>query len=189
MNSGSKTTLETLPSQKPNNVEVWTEKIDRDRYQISAKLLIPHSRQQVWQVITDYEALPDFIPNLVKSQRLTHPELGIRVEQIGSKCAFHFCFSARVVVDFIEHFPHKIQFQMVEGDFKVFSGEWKLLPYCDRLCRCAERNRNKNHSELHYSLQIAPKIPMPIAFLKKQLHQDLPVNLLAISQRVSEVFS
>jgi hypothetical protein len=30
---------------------------------------------------------------------------------------------------------------------------------------------------------------MPIAFLKKQLHQDLPVNLLAISQRVSEVFS
>jgi len=176
MNSGSKTTLETLPSQKPNKVEVWTEKIDRDRYQISAKLPIPHSPQQVWQVITDYEALPDFIPNLVKCQRLPHPESGIRVEQIGSKCALHFCFSARVVVDFIEHFPHKIQFQMVEGDFKVFSGEWKLLP-------------NRNFSELHYSLQIAPKILMPIAFLKKQLHHDLPVNLLAISQRVSEVFN
>lgn len=179
MNSGSKTILETLPSQKPNNVEVWTEKIDRDRYQISAKLPIPHSRQQVWQVITNYEALPDFIPNLVKCQRLPHPESGIRFEQIGSKCAFHFCFSARVVVDFIEHFPHKIQFQMVEGDFKVFSGEWKLLPYFDR---------DENFSELHYSLQIAPKIPMPIALLKKQLHQDLPVNLDAISQRVSEVF-
>jgi ribosome-associated toxin RatA of RatAB toxin-antitoxin module len=180
MNSGSKTILETLPLQKLNNVEVWTEKIDRDRYQISAKLTIPHSPQKVWQVITDYEALPDFIPNLVKSQRLIHPESGIRVEQIGFKCALHFCFSARVVVDFIEHFPHKIQFQMVEGDFKVFSGEWKLLP---------DRDRNENFSELHYSLQIAPKIPMPIAFLKKQLHQDLPVNLLAISQRVSEVFS
>jgi ribosome-associated toxin RatA of RatAB toxin-antitoxin module len=178
MNSGSKTILETLPSQKLNNVEVWTEKIDRDRYQISAKLTIPHQNQQVWQVITNYEALPDFIPNLVKCQRLPHPESGIRFEQIGSKCAFHFCFSARVVVDFIEHFLHKIQFQMVEGDFKVFSGEWRLLPHC-----------NENFSELHYSLQVVPKIPMPIAILKKQLHQDLPVNLLAISQRVSEVFS
>lgn len=180
MNLGGKTTLKTLPSKKLKNVEVWTEKIDLDRHQISAKITIPHSLQQIWQVITDYESLPDFIPNLVKCQRLPHPESGIRVEQIGSKCALHFCFSARVVVDFIEHFPHKIQFQMVEGDFKVFSGEWKLLPDCER---------NENFSELHYSLQVAPKIPVPIALLKQQLHQDLSINLLAISQRVSEVFS
>jgi hypothetical protein len=30
MNLGGKTTLETLPSHKSNNVEVWTEKRDRD---------------------------------------------------------------------------------------------------------------------------------------------------------------
>lgn len=178
MKSDGKTTLETLLSEKLKNVEVWTEKSDRDPYKISAKIPLPHSPQQVWQVITNYEALPDFIPNLVKSQRLTHPESGIQVEQIGSKCALHFCFSDRVVVDFIDHFPHKIEFQMVEGDFKVFSREWKLLPYSDR---------DEHFSELHYSLQVVPKIPMPIALLKKQIYQDLPVNLLAISQRVSEV--
>jgi ribosome-associated toxin RatA of RatAB toxin-antitoxin module len=179
MDLGSKTTLETLTLEKLKKVEVWTEKLDRDRHQVSAKLTLPHSPQQVWQVLTDYEALPNFIPHLVKSQRLSHPESGIRVEQIGSKCPLHFCFSARVVLDLIEHFPHRIQFHMVEGDFKTFSGEWKLVSHCDR---------DENLSDLHYSLQVVPKIPMPITLLEKQLYQDLPVNLLSISQRVSEVF-
>lgn len=180
MKLDGKTTLETLPSQKLKNVEVWTEKLDRDRHQISAKITIPHSPQQVWQVLTDYEALPNFIPHLVKSQRLPHSEAEIRVEQVGSKCPLHFCFSARVVLDLSEHFPHKIQFEMVEGDFKTFSGEWNLFDRGDR---------EQNLSDLHYSLQVVPKIPMPIALLKKQLYEDMPVNLLAISQRVDRVFS
>lgn len=180
MKLGSTTTLETLPSQKLKNVEVWTEKLDRDRHQISAKITIPHSPQQVWQILTDYEALPNFIPHLVKSQRLPDSETGIRVEQVGSQCPLHFCFSARVVLDLIEHFPHQIQFEMVEGDFKSFSGEWKLFDRGDL---------DEQLTELHYSLQVVPKIPMPIALLKKQLYEDMPVNLLAISQRVNQVFS
>jgi ribosome-associated toxin RatA of RatAB toxin-antitoxin module len=179
MKPDGKTTLETLPSEKLKTVEVWTEKIDRNRHKISAKVTIPHSSEQVWQVLTDYEALANFIPHLVKSQRILHPESGIRVEQVGSKCPLHFCFSARVVLDLIEHFPHTIQFEMVEGDFKSFSGEWNLF---DR------ENIDRKLTELHYSLQVIPKIPMPVALLEKQLYEDMPVNLLAISQRVSETF-
>ncbi len=36
----------------PPNVEVWTEKSERDRHQISARLTIPHVPEQVWQVLT-----------------------------------------------------------------------------------------------------------------------------------------
>lgn len=183
MTLGYKKTTKILAPEELKKVKISTEKLagelqgkENEKHQIAAEITIPYDREQVWQVLTDYEALPDFLPHLVKSQRLPHPESGIRVEQIGSKCPLHFCFSARVVLDLIEDFPQKIQFQMIEGDFKHFSGVWELSEAAEKICL------------LRYALEIIPKIPMPIPLLKQQLSQDLPVNLLAISQRVSAIF-
>lgn len=103
-------------------VQVQTTKLEGRQRQISAKLQLPYSVEQIWQVLTDYESLAEFIPNLAKSQRLEHPEGGIRLEQIGMQKALKFNFSARVVLDMTEEFPQAIRFQMVEGDFKDFSG-------------------------------------------------------------------
>ncbi|MBC6435194.1 cyclase, partial [Nostoc sp. HG1] len=85
--------------------------------------------EQIWKVLTDYEALPDFLPNLAKSRLIEHPNGGIRLEQIGSQRLLNFNFSARVVLDLEEYFPKEINFRMVEGDFKGFSGSWCLEPY------------------------------------------------------------
>ena len=112
-------------------VQVQTTKLEGRQRQISATLKLPYSVEQIWQVLTDYESLAEFIPNLAKSQRLEHPEGRIRLEQIGMQKALKFNFSARVVLDMTEEFPQAIRFQMVEGDFKDFSGAWELEPLPD----------------------------------------------------------
>ncbi|BAT53327.1 hypothetical protein NOS3756_22860 [Nostoc sp. NIES-3756] len=164
---------DNLPS-----IEVQIEKIADRQRQITAKVQIPQPVEQVWKVLTNYEALADFIPNLAKSRLLEHPQGRIRLEQVGSQRLLNFNFCARVVLDLEEYFPKEISFQMVEGDFKGFSGSWCLQPYT---------LGNSNGTELCYTIQVWPKLTMPITIIERRLSKDLRSNLLAIYQRVEHL--
>ncbi|MEJ1933242.1 SRPBCC family protein [Nostoc sp. NIES-2111] len=164
---------DNLPS-----IKVQIEKIADRQRQITAKVQIPQPVEQVWKVLTNYEALADFIPNLAKSRLLEHPQGRIRLEQVGSQRLLNFNFCARVVLDLEEYFPKEISFQMVEGDFKGFSGSWCLQPYT---------LGNSNGTELCYTIQVWPKLTMPITIIERRLSKDLRSNLLAIYQRVEHL--
>lgn len=160
-------------------VEVQTEPVAERQRQITAKIQIPHSVEQVWQVLTAYEALADFIPNLAKSRRLEHPTGGIRLEQVGTQRLLRFNFSARVILDLEEKFPHEINFNMVEGDLKAYSGSWRLEPYT---------LSDQIGTKLCYKVRVWPKRTMPVAIIERRLCSDLRFNLLAIRQRVEALF-
>ncbi|MEH2353288.1 SRPBCC family protein [Nostoc sp.] len=161
-------------------VEVQIEKIAERQRQISARVQIPHPVEQIWKVLTNYEALPDFLPNLAKSCLIEHPDGGIRLEQVGSQRLLNFNFSARVVLDLEECFPKAINFRMVEGDFKGFSGSWCLEPYSFG---------EYLGTNLSYTIQVWPKLTMPVGIIENRLSKDLRLNLLAIHQRVEELAS
>lgn len=161
-------------------VEVQIEKIAERQRQISAKVQIPQPVEQIWKVLTDYEALPDFLPNLAKSRLIEHPNGGIRLEQVGSQRLLNLNFCARVVLDLEECFPKEINFRMVEGDFKGFSGSWCLEPYSFG---------EYIGTNLSYTIQVWPKLTMPVGIIENRLSKDLRVNLLAIHRRVEELAS
>ena len=163
-----------LDSADHNQIEVQVEKIAERQRQITAVIHIPTSVEKVWKILTDYEALPDFIPNLAKSRLLEHPTGGIRLEQVGSQSLLNLKFCARVILDLEEFFPKLINFKMVEGDFKGFSGSWSLEP--------CSLNGDLG-TKLSYRIQVWPKLIMPISIIERRLSRDLKSNLLAISQR------
>lgn len=163
-----------------NDVEVRTEELTHRQRQITAKIKIFRPVEQVWQVLTAYDTLADFIPNLAVSRQLAHPYGGIRLEQVGTQRLLRFNFSARVVLDLEENFPHEIHFDMVEGDLKAYSGKWLLEPYW------IDENSGTN---LCYTVRILPKRTMPVAIVERRLRQDLRSNLLAIRRRVEELYA
>ncbi|MBD2663572.1 cyclase/dehydrase [Richelia sinica FACHB-800] len=156
-------------------VSIQVEKLSERQRQITAHIHIPQAVEKVWQILTDYETLPDFIPSLAKSCRIDHPDGGIRLEQVGAQKLLNINFCARVILDVEEIFPQFIKFQMVEGDFKGFKGHWQLEPYS------LADNQGTN---LCYMIQVWPKLTMPISIIERRLHKDMQVNLLAVRQRV-----
>lgn len=155
-------------------VEVRTDRAEGRKRQISASIYLGHSVEQVWQILTDYDHLADFIPNLSQSRRLDHPEC-IQIEQIGAESFMRLKFRARVVLEMTEHFPHRIGFHMIEGDFKEFSGSWTLQP-------------NGTGTELGYTLQVLPPRTMPVALIERRLKAGLVMNLTAIRDRADQLF-
>lgn len=168
-----------IESSLLDTVEVQIEQIAQRTRKISAKLSIPHAIEPIWRVLTNYEALADFIPNLAVSRRLEHPTGGIRIEQVGTQRLLRFNFSARVVLDLEEKFPHEINFNLVEGDLKAFSGAWQL--------ESGEQADNVA-TNLCYTVCVLPKRTMPVAIIERRLSNDLRLNLLAIRQRVNDLF-
>lgn len=162
--------------QNSDGVSIQVEKLSDRQRQITARVQIHQPVQKVWKILTDYESLVEFIPNLTKSSLIEHPDGGIRLEQIGSQCLLNFKFCARVVLDLEEIFPKLIKFAMVEGDFKGFSGFWSLEPY---------KLGTGEGTDLCYTIRVWPKLTMPIGIIENRLANDLQCNLLAIRQRAS----
>jgi ribosome-associated toxin RatA of RatAB toxin-antitoxin module len=73
-----------------------------------------------------------------------------------------------------EEYPSRIQFQMLEGDFREFYGNWYL----------EEQPMNGAvQTRLSYELTVVPKRTMPVQLIECRLSRDLPQNLVAIYQR------
>lgn len=108
-------------------VEVISWRERRVKAQVSVKAHV-HS---VWNALTDYERLADFIPNLVSSGRIPCPHPGrIWLEQRGLQRALYWHIEARVVLDLQEvhnsENDRELHFFMVDGDFKKFEGKWSV---------------------------------------------------------------
>ena len=148
---------------------IATEKLEGRNRRICASISIPCSAEQLWQVLTDYDNLADFIPNLTTSRRLGETGSGTLLEQVGSQCFLNIQFCARVVLNMVEQFPHQLGFTMVEGDFKAFEGTWKLEP-------CGDNSFTK----LIYELTVCPPRAIPVLLIERHLCRDLTQNLQAI---------
>lgn len=150
---------------------------------IKAQICVHAHIQSVWNALTDYERLADYIPNLVSSGRIAcpHPER-IWLEQRGLQRALYWHIEARVVLD-LQEFPisanhRELHFSMVDGDFKKFEGKWSLKSGTTR----------SSSTTLSYEVNVIPRFNFPAIFLERIIRSDLPVNLKALACRAEKNF-
>jgi ribosome-associated toxin RatA of RatAB toxin-antitoxin module len=159
------------------SLQIATEKLPGRHRRISATISIPCPVEQVWHVLTDYENLADFIPNLTVSRKLEGDDSRTLLEQVGSQCFLNIQFCARVVLDMVEQFPNSIGFTMVEGDFKTFEGVWKLQ----------KDDAGDGLTRLVYDITICPPRAVPAVLIERHLRHDLTQNLQAIRRQAIAV--
>ncbi|KNA22884.1 hypothetical protein SOVF_030170 [Spinacia oleracea] len=170
--------------------ENWERKVNceveviswRER-QIKAEVKVNADVESVWNALTDYERLADFVPNLVCSGRIPCPHPGrLWLEQRGLQRALYWHIEARVVLD-LQEFPKSlndrdVHFSMVDGDFKKFEGKWSV-----------KSKRRSSTTTLSYEVNVIPKFNFPAIFLERIIRTDLPVNLRALASRAESIFA
>lgn len=158
-------------------VEIDAQSLGPRQRRIQVRIEVPVAIADLWRVLTDYDRLADFIPNLSISNRLPTTDGSIRLEQVGSQCFLRFRFCARVVLA-MQEFPHdRLTFQMLDGDFEQFEGTWQL------------EATDEQTTYLTYAVTLAPKLPMPIQLIEAQLDQSLASNLIAMRDEAIRRFA
>ncbi|KAG6557986.1 hypothetical protein Mapa_000165 [Marchantia paleacea] len=158
-------------------VDVEVEVVSWRERHIKANVCVEASDQMVWNVLTDYERLAEFIPNLARSERIRSPQPGrVWLLQQGVQSSMYWHIEARVVLD-LEELPlepdgKELRFSMVDGDFKRYEGRWYLRP-----------GPRPGTTMLFYEVSVTPKLFFPAPFVERIIRADLPVNLSALAQR------
>lgn len=104
-----------------------------DLIQTEASVDLPVAPDRVWGVLTDYERYPGFISGMDVSKIVARGPDGLVVEQKGrfSFLFFSQAIEARILVS--ERPPDAIDSRAIDGDFRVMTGHYELLPIGDKV--------------------------------------------------------
>lgn len=146
------------------------ERLPHGKRRLAAQLRLQSDPSWVWSVITDYDNLHRFIPNLEHSRVIWRREGQAGVEQVGTQLLCGLRFSARVTLELTENREAgRLLFRMIQGDFRCFEGEWRV-------------GSDNTSSWLFYDLLVQGKPGMPIGLIEQRLQHDLANNLRGVQQ-------
>ncbi|KZV16472.1 hypothetical protein F511_10084 [Dorcoceras hygrometricum] len=198
---GERDTNDTLliSEIQEDNIEIEIENTGKNSRRIRSKVVVQANLQTLWEVLTDYERLADFIPGLAVSQLLEKGDNFARLFQIGEQdLAFGLKFNAKGTIDCFEKdlqtipFGQKrdIEFKMVEGDFQLFEGKWSV----EQVVNCNPEDLKTDsvvrefQTTLVYVVDVKPKLWLPVRLVEGRLCTEIRTNLSCIRQEAERVF-
>jgi len=104
----------------------------------------------VWQVLTDYENIPQFIPGIARSVLLMRAQDRVLLEQQGEARFFLFSFPIVVRYEVQEAAPHWLASRAVSGNLRRMSGRYDLNP-----------NAVRPGVQIDYTGEIEPDFDLP----------------------------
>lgn len=174
-----------------DQVTVNIERPSLNTRRISGSIIVDKPIEDVWMVLTDYNKLADYVPNLTQSKQVEHPDGGIRLFQEGAQKIVGFDFRASLTMDMEEHYAdpddkmamRKIKFKLIKsGMFADFTGEWRLK-FNSRMVNKGAlpgQERFTYTTKVFYMVYIKPKGVVPVMALEWQISEEVPKNLAAI---------
>jgi ribosome-associated toxin RatA of RatAB toxin-antitoxin module len=119
------TTFATAGTRADGIARIDVER-DADGFAIMACAATNASAELIWQVLTDFEHLSDFVPDMRLSRIVSAPGEPLRVEQHG--IARVLLFERRIDVVFaIDLDPlRSVRFRAVDGNLRSMAGHWQL---------------------------------------------------------------
>jgi uncharacterized protein YndB with AHSA1/START domain len=133
---------------------------------VRAAIDVPAPREVVWRLMTDCELATKFVANLKSCRVLERaPDGGWDVREEVSKGSLFG--EVRTVYRETFEKPERMRFQRVDGDLKVFEGEWRLTAHGDV-------------TRVTYEARVAAPFAVPGWMSRMALRADLPNALSAL---------
>ncbi|HEY0208578.1 SRPBCC family protein [Acerihabitans sp.] len=98
---------------------------------ISRSALVPYSAEQMFALVNDIRAYPEFIPGCTGSRVLGKEGNELTAEMDVSKAGISKTFRTRNVITDNE----SIVMRLVEGPFSSFAGDWRFTTLSPQACK------------------------------------------------------
>lgn len=96
-------------------------------YSLEGRFSVRAPRQVVWNTLTDYDGVDDFVSSIVSSRFIDKAGDHVLVEQYAKARILFFSREIHVLLRIHEQPFRAIRFQDISGkDFKFYSGSWEL---------------------------------------------------------------
>jgi len=143
---------------------------------LQASVRIPSPPDQVWKVISNYDQLTEFLPDLKSSRTISRSGNETLIQQATEVRFLFFKKTVTVTLNILEKENRELDFVNVDGDMELFTGKWIIQ----------ETDGGKG-SRLNYMLSFKPSFYTPKWIARHNLKNEIPVQLKRISDRVGKI--
>lgn len=98
-----------------------------EAFAVYARLSVEVTRATAWEVITDYNRLPDFVPDMYESRIVSRAGEPTLVRQTGAWSLFGLRVPVRIVARVEEQPMRSVRFHSISGNVRVENGEWRIV--------------------------------------------------------------
>ena len=160
-------------------IEQTMERLSGGTRRLAAQLTTSATFDSLWNVLTDYDRLNLYIPNLLSSKKIYQKNNNVHLKQVGAQDFLGMKFSAEVTIDLFEDRElGLLRFNLIKGDFRKFEGSWKI-----------QNIKNTSKNSLIYDLTVQGCQWMPIGMIEKRLKKDLSENLIAVDRQAKTLIN
>jgi len=130
------------------------------RLMASGELAVPVSAETAWEVLTDYERVPEFVPGMRISRVVERTGDICMVEQQGEMMANNLRMFYQGVLKIIKEPPDRLSVQFVSGTFRNMQGQWTV-------------SGKNSPVKLGYQLELDTGTPYPSPIMVAMLQQQV----------------
>ncbi len=99
--------------------------------QVNRSALVLHSAQQMFDIVNDVRAYPDFLPWCASTELLCEDEQGMEATLHLAKAGLKYSFTTRNRLSR----PDRIEIELVEGPFSRLTGVWTFEALNSEACK------------------------------------------------------
>ncbi len=139
---------------------------------VERSALVPYSAEQMYRIINDVEAYPQFVPNCSATQVIEQSDEYMAASLTVKKGLISETFATRNRLTK----NHKVEMELLKGPFKSLHGVWTLSPLTETACKI------EFHLSFEFSSGLLAKAFAPIF---SQLAKDM---VMAFQARARQIY-
>ncbi|PWF55156.1 cyclase/dehydrase [Massilia glaciei] len=161
-----------------SDLAVSVQRVDIDNqhvFEVAASGTVRASQAQVWKILTDYERMPEFVPDLQTAKVLSRTGQQAVVEQFGVARFLFIRRDIRLVVQVNEQPMSAIDIGLVSGDMKVYNCRWSMTPVPET-----------GGTRITYSGKLVPRFYVPGILAANIIRGDIEKMMKAVLERLDQ---
>lgn len=128
----------------------------------------------VWKILTNYERMPEFVPDLKTTKVLSRSGNRAVIEQYGTARFLFLRRAIQLVVQATEEPISAIDINLVSGDMKVYNCRWELVP------------TETGGTRILYTGKLVPKFYVPGMLGANIIRSDIERMMHAVLERLEK---
>jgi ribosome-associated toxin RatA of RatAB toxin-antitoxin module len=142
-------------------------------YEVNARGEVAAAPAAVWRILTDYERMPEFVPDLHRARVLSRSGDEAVLEQFGEAHFLFFRHDIHLVVQIREQPISQIDISLIGGDMKVYKCSWRLVSVPET-----------GGTRVLFSSMVAPKFYVPGMLGSNMIRSDIERMMAAVMARL-----
>ena len=168
--------LAQAPKLELPKLEVSVKRVELDTlhmYEVDATGTVAAPLPKVWRILTGYERMAEFVPDMESCKILSRNGNEIILEQFGVARFLFMSKAIHLIVRVTEQPMSSIDISLISGDMKHYESHWELIPVPET-----------GGTRIVYSGKMIPNFYVPGILGSKMIRSDIERMMNAVLARI-----